>query len=64
MLLLLNRRYPAVAAVLGAISGVAFIIIGIASNSSALVLFSALSVVLAIVRTAHRHRRAPAGTRA
>jgi hypothetical protein len=52
MLLVLRHRYPRLANILGAITGVLFLAIGIASGASTtvLVLGGGSSVVLAVVR--------------
>jgi hypothetical protein len=56
MLLLINRRYPALGTVLGIIAAVTSIAIGMATARSAFVVMGALSLALSIGRTAHRQR--------
>ena len=57
MLLLINRRYPVLGAVLSVISNVAFIAFGVAVHSALIVVTSALFLALPIARTAHNRRR-------
>jgi hypothetical protein len=54
MLLLINRRYPALGAVLGVIAALTFIAIGVATTRSLLVVMGAFSLVLAVARTRAR----------
>jgi uncharacterized membrane protein len=56
MLLLINRRYPALGTVLGIIAAVTFIAIGMATARSTFVVMGALSLALSIGRAAHRQR--------
>lgn len=58
MLLLLNRRYPAIGAVLSLAADGAFIAVGAAAASPLLIVTGAASVALSIGRTAARRRRA------
>ena len=51
MLLLINRRYPVLGAVLSVISNVAFIAFGVAEHSALIVVTSALFLALPIART-------------
>jgi uncharacterized membrane protein len=50
MILLINRRYPMLGAVLGFIAALAFIAVGVHTHHSILIIMGAISVVLAIVR--------------
>jgi hypothetical protein len=52
MLLLINHRYPRLGAVLGVISSVAFIALGVAEHSKSMIAFSAVSLALPLVKTA------------
>lgn len=56
MLLLINRRYPILAAVLGAIASLAFIAIGITSSHALMIGMGAVSLALSAVRMTHRFR--------
>jgi hypothetical protein len=56
MLLLINRRYPVLAAVLGAIASLAFIAIGITSAHTLMIVMGAISLALSAVRMSHRSR--------
>jgi hypothetical protein len=56
MLLLINRRYPALGAVLSMIAAVAFITIGVVTAQWAVVAMGVLSVVISIARAGHRRR--------
>jgi hypothetical protein len=58
MLLLINRRYPGLAAVLGLIAAATFIAIGVATAHSSLVVMGAISVVLSCARSAKGRRPA------
>ena len=59
MLLLINHRYPRLGAVLGVISSVAFIALGVAEHSTFMIAFSAVSLALPLVKTACKRRGAP-----
>jgi hypothetical protein len=54
MLLLINRRYPALGAVLSVIAAVGFMTIGVVTAQWAVVAMGVLSVVISIARTGHR----------
>jgi uncharacterized membrane protein len=56
MLLLINRRYPALGAVLSVIAAVGFMTIGVVTSQWAVVAMGVLSVVISIARTGHRRR--------
>jgi hypothetical protein len=56
MLLLVNRRYPALGPVFGAIMGIALIVLGVATSQTMLVVWGVPSVVLAGVRETHQRR--------
>jgi hypothetical protein len=58
MLLLINRRYPGLAAVLGLIAAATFIAIGVATAHVSLVVMGAISVALSCARTAKGRRPA------
>jgi hypothetical protein len=57
MLLLIKHRYPVPGAILGALSNVAFIALGIAGHSELMVVTSVAFLALSIVQTAHRRPR-------
>jgi hypothetical protein len=59
MLLLINHRYPRLGAVLGVISSVAFIALGVAEHSKFMIAFSLASLALPLVKTAHKRHGAP-----
>lgn len=63
MLLLINRLYPALGAILGIIAAVSFLTIGLASARSTFVVMGAFSLVLSIGRAAHRRRPSTPGPR-
>ena len=52
MLFLIRHRYPRLGAVLGVISSVAFIALGVAEHSKFMIAFSAVSLALPLVKTA------------
>jgi hypothetical protein len=54
MLLLINRPYPVLAAVLGAIASLTFIAIGVASAHTLMIGMGAVSLALSAVRMTHR----------
>jgi hypothetical protein len=54
MLLLINRRYPVLGAILGAIASLAFIAIGVTSAHPLMIVMGAVSLALSAVRMAHR----------
>jgi hypothetical protein len=59
MLLLINRRYPVLGAVLGFIAAVAFILYGVHFHEHIVVIMGIVSLVLAVVRGgAKRHQQA------
>ena len=60
MLLLINRRYPTLGAVLGVIAAVTFIVIGVATSRPTFVVMGAISIILSLARTTKR-RSAPQG---
>ena len=59
MLLLINHRYPRLGAVLGVISSVAFIALGVAEHSTFMIAFSAVSLALPLVKTACKRNGTP-----
>jgi hypothetical protein len=63
MLLLLRRPYPVLAAVLGAISNVVFLIVGFVTGSSTTIVLGVLFGVLSVVQITRNLRRTPAGKR-
>jgi uncharacterized membrane protein len=63
MLLLINRRYPALGAVLGIIAALAFLAIGVATSHSMLVVMGVVSIVLSIARTTKRRSDISEATR-
>jgi hypothetical protein len=56
MLLLINRRYPRLGAVLSVLSSVAFIALGVAEHSMFLIVTSAVFLALPIVKTARKRQ--------
>jgi hypothetical protein len=58
-LLLINHRYPVPGAILGALSNLAFIALGIAWHSELMIVASAAFLALSIVQIAYRRRRTP-----
>jgi hypothetical protein len=56
MLFLIKNRYPVLGAVLGAISNVVFLALGLAEHSTLLNVMSAPFLALSIVQFAHRRR--------
>jgi hypothetical protein len=59
MLLLINRRYPRLGAVLSAASSVAFIAVGVAEHSMFMIVSSALFLALPLVKSAYKRHGAP-----
>jgi hypothetical protein len=59
MLLLINHRYPRLGAVLGVISSVVFIALGIAEHSKFMIAFSLASLALPLLKTARKRHGAP-----
>ena len=57
MLFLINRRYPVLAAVLGFISNIAFLLIGITTGHKAIIIMSAAWTALSIAQITVRGRR-------
>jgi hypothetical protein len=56
MLLLINRHYPALGAVLGVIAAVTSIAIGVATTRSMFVVMGVISIVLSVARITHQRR--------
>jgi hypothetical protein len=56
MLLLINRRYPALGAVLGVIAAATFIVIGVAAKQPAPVVMGVISLAISIARAGRRRR--------
>lgn len=56
MLLLINRRYPVLAAILGAIASLTFIAIGVTSAHALMIGMGAVSLALSAVRMTHQFR--------
>jgi hypothetical protein len=56
MLLLINRRYPVLAAALGAIASLAFIAIGVTSAHTLMIVMGVISLALSAARMMHRSR--------
>ena len=63
MLLLVNRRYPRLGAVLSVLSSLAFVAYGVAEHSTLMVVSSALFLALPLVKTAVKRRQATPQTR-
>lgn len=62
MLLLINRRYPTLGAVLGVIAAATFVAIGVATAHSTLVIMGALSLILSVARISQRRRSPSPGS--
>jgi hypothetical protein len=62
MLLLINRRYPALGAVLGVVAALIFIAIGVETSRTMLVVMGAISILLSVARTAQRQRSESPGS--
>ena len=61
MLLLINHRYPRLGTVLSVLSSLVFIALGVTEHSSFMIVFSALSLALPLVKAiAKRHSAPPA----
>jgi hypothetical protein len=56
MLLLINRRYPALGAALGAIAAVTFIVVGVAARQPVSVVMGVISLAISIARAGRRRR--------
>jgi uncharacterized membrane protein len=61
MLLLINHRYPILGSILSALSSVVFIVIGLHTHHTGLVIFSVAGIALSVVQfTYRRHHTAAA----
>jgi hypothetical protein len=58
MLLLINRRYPALGSALSLITAAACTAIGVDRSSRLMIIMGAISLVIAIARISHRHSHA------